>query len=314
MKEVNLNNLRYYWRVYFFVLPSLLLVLLFSYYPAFSAVFHSFFAWDGSVTKQFIGLKNFSRVLHDPVLMHGFFVIGILILANLVKMIPSIVTAVVIHRLSSGRWSYIYRVLFVIPMIIPTMVTLLIWKFFFDPGFGLLNDFLEFTHLLDLLCWVDAALGWEIFHEGIRPAWLAQRELIIPSLILWAFPWVGVVGVLIYLAGLSGINQDVYDAAKIDGTGPFRLFWYVELPLILTQVRLNLVLMIINTLQDYGLVLVILGISGGPGGAGMLPGLYMFRKAFLDQEAGYACAIGLIIFFIILGLTYINQKYVRIDK
>ena len=314
MKTVTLRTLGYYWPVYLFLLPSLGFILTFSYYPAVSAVYHSFYNWDGANLKTYVGLDNFSRAVRDPVLHHGFKVIGILILANLIKMIPSIAAAVVIHRLTSPRWSYVYRVLFVIPMIIPGMVMLLIWKFFFDPGFGILNDILEATRLLDLLRFIDAQFGWHVFREGVRPAWLAQKELIIPSLILWGFPWVGVVGVLIYLAGLSGINQDVYDAAKLDGVGPVGLFLYIELPLILTQVRINLVLMIIHTLQEYGLVLVILGISGGAGGVGMLPGLYMFRKAFLDQEAGYACAIGLLLFAVILVLTYINQKYVRVEK
>ena len=250
----------------------------------------------------------------DPALGRAFIVVLILVMANLVKMIPSIITAVVIHRLRSKNWAYAYRVLFVIPMIIPAMVWLLIWKYFFDPTFGILNKILNATGLMWVLQQIDSIFNWGIFVEGVNPTWLGQSELIIPSLIIWGFPWVGVVGVLIYLAGLSTIGKDVYEAAEIDGIGYFKKFTKIEFPLIMTQVRLNLVLMIIGTLQAYGQVLVLLGPEGGPGGAGMMPGLYMFRKAFIDQEAGYACAIGLFIFFMILFLTWLNNKYVRVEK
>ena len=314
MQKIRVDQIRYHWTLYLFVLPSLGLMLMFAYFPAVSAIYHSFFDWDGAFAKTFIGFDNFSRAMGDHHLHYGFFVISVLILANLVKMIPSIATAIVIHRLKSSRWGYFYKVLFVIPMIIPGMVSLLVWKYFFDPNFGPLNAFLEVTRMMDLLRFIDGMAGWEIFLQDSRPAWLSREELIIPSLIIIGFPWVGVVGVLIYLAGLANISPDVYDAAKIDGAGPFRLCLHIELPLILTQVRLNLVLMIIGTLQEYGLVLVLLGDAGGPGGAGLLPGLYMFRKAFVDSEAGYACAIGFFIFLAIVALTYVNQKYVRVEK
>lgn len=314
MKKVGLKQLKYYKGVYLFILPTMILLLVFSYFPAYSAIYHSFFRWNGGHIKSFIHFENYINALNDPALGHAFIVVIILVLANLVKMIPSIITAVVIHRLKNANWAYAYRVLFVIPMIIPGMVWLLVWKYFFDPTFGILNKILNVTGLMWCLQQVDNLFGWGIFIEGVNPTWLGTPELIVPSLIIWGFPWVGVVGVLIYLAGLSAISQDVYEAAQIDGVGWFRKFINIEFPLIITQVRLNLVLMIIGTLQAYGQVLVLLGPEGGPGGAGMMPGLYMFRKAFIDQEAGYACAIGLFIFFMILVLTWINNKYVRVEK
>ena len=306
--------MRHYWQVYLFVLPSLLLLLTFSYYPTWSAIYHSFFRWNGADISVFIGLENYVRFFTDPVIKHAFFVIIILILANLIKMIPSIITATVIHRLKSEKWAYVYRVLFVIPMIIPGIVWLLVWKYFYDPTVGILNKILENTGLLWVLQHLDQLFGWGAFRQGVSPAWLSEPKLIIPALIIWGFPWVGIVGVLIYLSGLSAIPKSIYDSAEIDGAGWLRKFFSIELPLILAQVRLNLVLMIIGTLQDYGLVLILLGDAGGPGGSGMVPGLYMFRKAFVDMEAGYASAIGLMIFFLILFLTFISSKYVRVEK
>ncbi len=303
------------WRLYLYVLPSLLLVAVFSYFPATSAIYHSFFEWQGGEFKQFVGLDNFSRALGDEVLWASFVTIAILIVANVVKLIPSIFVAVLIHRVTSDKWQYWYRVLLVVPMIVPSLVTLFIWKFFFDPNLGVLNKVLDATGIKSLLVFLDDT----IFHAGLFQsdvpiAWLSQPDLIVPSLIVWGFPWIGTVGVLIYLAGLQSIGSEVYEAADLDGVSPFQKFLHIELPLIMTQVRLTLVLLIIGTLQGFGLQLLLLGEGGGAGGRGMVPGLWMFNRAFVAGEFGYACALGLLLFVFILILTLVNNKYVRVAK
>jgi len=312
-KNIKFNKLKYYWKNYWFIIPSLLLISVFAYTPAISAIYHSFFRWNGGDIEEWIGFRNYFEALTDPVIWRGFRVIFILIMANFIKLVPSIITAVVIHRISSQKWQYYYRVAFVIPMIIPVMVYILMWKFFYDPQFGPLNTLLNYTGLMSVLRHLDTWFNWGAFTAGINPAWLSNPKLIIPALIIWGFPWVGVVGVLIYLAGLQNISQSVYEAADIDGAGWFRKFWNVELPLLVTQVRLNLVLMIIATLKSFGIILVLLDDEGGPGGVALVPGLYMFKMAFKEARAGYACAIGLILFFLILILTQINNRYIKSD-
>lgn len=299
------------WRLYLFVLPSLVLVVLFAYFPAASAVYHSFFDWQGGESKQYVGWQNFRRAWDDRVLWGSVATVGCLVLFNLVKMLPSIALAVVLHRLRSERWQYVYRVLLVVPMIVPGLVTLFVWKFYLDPNLGLLNRVLDATGLKTVLVALDRLAGWGVFAEGVPIGWLSQPDLVLPSLFLWGFPWIGAVGVLIYLAGLQTISPDVYEAAEIDGVGSLGKFFHIELPLILTQVRLNLTLLIIATLQGYGLQLLLLGDSGGPGGRGLTPGLWMYNRAFIAGEFGYACAIGLILFGFILALSLVNQRYVR---
>lgn len=313
-RSVPLCRVRNYWTLYLLVLPSLLAVTTFAYYPVASALYHSFHNWNGDNISEFVGLRNFREAFADPTLWYGFKVIGILVAANLIRMIPSVITAVAIHRLKSDGAAYLYKVLFVVPMIIPWMVTLLIWKFFFDPTIGVLNTFLNATGLMHLLVWIDNLVGLGVFQSGVNPIWLGDTKLVIPALILWGFPWVGVVSVLIYLAGLQEIDTAVMEASELDGVGSIQKFFHIELPLIMTQVRINLVLMIIFTLQDFGLILILLGDSGGPNGVAMVPGLYMFRSAFVDGRAGYACAIGFIMFVFILVLTEINNRFVRVDK
>jgi raffinose/stachyose/melibiose transport system permease protein len=303
------------WRLYLFLIPAVVLVSTFSYFPAASAIYHSFFRWGGGENKEFVGFANFHRALTDQVFWESFLVIGILIIANVVKLIPSILTAVLIHRLKNDRWQYLYRIAVVLPMVVPGLVTLFVWKFFFDPTHGALNVFLEISGLKNVLILLDQhVLHWGSFVPGVSTAWLGDPNLIVPALVLWGFPWIGAVGVLIYLAGLQSIGSEVYEAAGLDGANGWQIFIHVELPLIMTQIRLSLVLLIIGTLQGYGLQFLLLGENGGAGGRGMVPGLWMFNQAFFVGDFGYACALGMILFVFILVLTLINNRWVRVEK
>ena len=318
--RVKLTQLRRHWPLYALILPTLTLVALFMYFPAVSGVYHSFFRWDGDELATFVQARNYTQSFSDPQLGRTFINVGILFVASLFKMVPSIITAVVIHRITSDKWRYTYRLLFVVPMVIPWMVGLLIWKFFYNPVVGLLNSFLSATHLMDLLvagnAWLSdiGLVGDVVFKSGVSPAWLGDSSLAMGAFIFWGFPWVGIIGVLIYLSGLEKIPRSVYECADLDGVGWFGKFLYIELPLIATQVRVNLVLMIIGVLKGYGLILVLFGETGGPAGAVNVPGLYMYYNAFVKREAGYACAIGILVFGVILVLTWVNNKLVRVEK
>ena len=439
---------RLYLVLYLLLFPTLLGMMVFNYYPKFEAIVMSLYDWDGQFTKDFIGFKNFADLFsgRDPLFWPTFQLVGILLVANALKMWPSIFAAITLHRMKSEKWQYFYRVMFVLPMVIPGLVWLLIWKNFFDPNVGIMNKFLNATGMMQVLNWLDYAMprvasslqpiinhvvkpgfgniwamllvgvivasmtmgikglikGWVwwvillltgvflfpgsrytwlsslpagsqpamtailiavpfvvIIGAGLlaqklagnrglaamkwigtgiiaaasllivltmiwyaptnqfvsgAPAWLSNEKLVIPSLIFWGFPWIGTVGVLLYLAGLSAISQDVYEAAELDGVSSLGKVFRIELPLIMTQVRINLIFMTIGTLTDYGLILLLLGSSGGPSNVGMVPGLYMYQKAFVDARFGYACALGMVMFALILLITVIYQKYVKIDK
>jgi raffinose/stachyose/melibiose transport system permease protein len=314
-RKLMLKQMKYHWQLYFFILPAVLLILLFAYYPAASGVFHSFFFWNGQDISYFTGLENYRLLLADPIFRRGFGLIFILTIANIFKMFPSVITAVWVHRLKSEKAQYWYRVAFVIPMIVPSMVFILIWKLFYDPTIGPLNDILRSSGLMNVLIWLDSNfLHWSSFALGKNPAWLGDPNLAVPSLLFWGFPWVGAFGVLIYLAGLQNIGAEIYESADIDGVGWFRKFWSIELPLIMTQIRLSLILVFVGTLQDFGTILIMFGENGGPGGVVDVPGLYMYRAAFFQQKAGLACAAGIILFVIIYFLTTINNKIVKSQK
>jgi raffinose/stachyose/melibiose transport system permease protein len=123
------------------------------------------------------------------------------------------------------------------------------------------------------------------------------------------FPWAGGLAMLIYLAGLQQIPGETIDAAIVDGVGSWGRFFYIELPLVLGQVKLLMVLLLIGNIQQFTLPLVMTG--GGPGWATMVPGLRMYFVATGESRYGYASAIGVALFLVILALTFINQRYLR---
>ncbi|MCF7853215.1 MAG: sugar ABC transporter permease [Candidatus Pacebacteria bacterium] len=284
---------------YALILPTFFLVFLFRYYPAFSGVYHSFFEWDGALLEEWVGFSNYIEAFQDAKLWRSFLVVIVFISANIVKMIPAIIVALLIFHLKSEKHQYLYRVLFVVPMIIPQIVYMLLWKFFYEPNIGLLNQLL---------------IGLGIVEPDLPPMWLADPEWVIPSLIFMGFPWVGVVSVLIFLAGLQSIPNSVYEAADLDGCGILKRCVTIEVPLIMSQIRLSLVLMIIATLKGFERILIMCNEFGGPNGAANVPGLYMFRMAFMEGRVGYACALGMLLFGVILVLTLLNDKYVRVEK
>lgn len=307
-RNIRWRDVRYHWGIYLFAVPTILLVALFQYYPAASGILHSFFRWNGADIAEFVGLDNYRDLVSNSEFWLSFKVALVLGAWNVLKMIPALFTAVCIHRCSSQRLQFFYRAMFVVPMVVPGLVIVLIWRsFFFEATNGYLNRFLDATGIMQLL----SMLNPEVFVPGKSPAWLGDPRLILASCIVWGFPWVGSFAVLTYLAKLQGIPRAIYEAAAIDGVGWFRKFTHIELPLIMGSIHLLLVFVIIDTLKDAGMILALAGFEGGPGGVVTVPALYMLRKAFIDQQMGYACAVGIILTILVMVLQKLSMSTTR---
>lgn len=283
------------WRLVIVFVPTLALMGLFAYTPALSAIYHAFFIWNGSDISEFVGLGNFRLMLNDDVLRSSVGIMLLFLAANLVKFVPTVATAVLLFHVANQRLQYAFRVIFVLPMAVPSIVGLLIWKYFYRVEGGLLNALL--------------------LHTGAIKApvnWLGAESTVVPALLFIGFPWVSTIGVLILLAGLQNISASVFDAARLDGCGPWRRFASIELPLILGQIKLNIVLITIGTIQDFWLPLVLT--KGGPNNASMLPGLWMYQNAFRHGRMGYAAALGLVMFVVIFVLTYFNMRFIKSQR
>lgn len=277
---------RYY---YFLLLPCFSLLILFNYYPAFLAMWGSIFTLDYGREGEYIGLQNFRELWNDPTFITSVRNVFLLTLFGTVTAITiPIFVAEWIFRLRSDRAQYFYRIIMVWPAIVPGLVTLLLWQFIYDPYNGLLNAMLD-------------AVGLD---QWATKAWLADPDLALYALMGSSFPFVGGIGVLIYLAGLQSIPVEIYDAAKLDGAGGMRQFLTIDLPLIKGQIRLNMVLSIIAGLQVLTGPLVLTG--GGPVDSTMVPGLYMYQQAFTYGRLGYASAIGVLVFIAVFVLTVLN--------
>jgi ABC-type glycerol-3-phosphate transport system permease component len=303
-QDIPFRKLRHHWPIYLLALPALFMIALFQYYPAFSGIWHSFYRWNGADINEFVGLGNYARLLDDTEFWQSFRVALVFGLWNVLKMIPAILVAVCIHRVRSERTQFLYRLLFVAPMVIPPLIVVLIWRgLFFEATNGYLNRFLAATHTFDLLVWADATFHWGgIFVPGRFPAWLGDGKLLLAACIIWGFPWVGSFAVLTHLAKLQNIPRELYEAADLDGVSWWTKFTKIELPLMMGSINIMLVFVVIETIKDAGTILALAGLFGGPGGAVTVPSLLMLRKAFIDQQMGAACAVGIVLMLVVFGL------------
>ncbi|WP_324716717.1 sugar ABC transporter permease [Carboxydochorda subterranea] len=277
--------------IYLLLLPTVVLVGLFQYFPALSAVYYSLFHWDGTST-WWAGWDNYLRMFRERQFITS--VVNMLKLTGfsvLVGTIMPLFVAVLIHRLRSARLEFLYRVAFVLPTVVPGVVTILLWKYIYRSD-GLLNAVLQHLGLAELA----------------RP-WLGDFDMALYALMFMGFPWVSGINVLIYSAGLQSIPDDVVDAAVIDGVNPLQMFSRIELPYVLGQLKLVLILGIIGGFQGY--VTPLLMTNGGPGWATQVPALRMYQAAAEEQLYGYASAIGVVLFTVVLGMTLLSYKLMR---
>ncbi len=286
-------KLNKYFPLYALLGPTFILLLIFNYYPAFLAVFRSFFNWDIGGESVFIGLNNFIELFSDPVFIASLVnITKLTVFIMIVNLTIPLFTAELIFSVKSKRWNYLLRVLFVIPMVVPSIVIWIIWKFIYSDA-GLLTGFLE---LINKPEWIYG--------------WLSHPDTALLSVAFVGFPFAYGFNVLIYYAGLTNIPVSMLESAKLDGANPLQMFFRIHLPMILSQVKLLLVITMIAVIQGFETV-YILTYDGGPGYETMLPGLYMFFNGFTFKRMGYACAIGVVLFAVMLVFTLLNNRYIR---
>jgi raffinose/stachyose/melibiose transport system permease protein len=272
---------------YLFILPAFVFILLFSYYPAFSAIYHAFTRWDGATPAVWIGWQNFQSFLTDP--EFGIAALNILKLTAfwmLLAVTVPLAVARLILSVASRRLQFVYRLCFVLPFVLPQVVIILLWQFIYAAD-GVLNHVLAVLHLSQ----------WQ-------SDWLGNPSTALYAVMAMGFPYVDGFGLLIYTAGLQAIPAEMKEAAAVDGASALRIFFSIEVPQIYGQLRLMWVLAIINGLQNFTQVLILT--QGGPGYTTVVPGLYLYQDAFTNQNFGRASAVGTALFVVILALTVAN--------
>jgi raffinose/stachyose/melibiose transport system permease protein len=277
--------------LYLLMLPSLLLLVTFFYYPAISGFFNSFFNWS-TAGSRWVGLGNYKRLINDSRMIASIGNLAQIVTFNVVVVVTMpLMAAVLMFHLPSSRAQYVYRIIYVFPMIVPGVVVLVIWRWIYSMDGGI-NTILRLIGL-----------------GSVARAWLGERNIVLYAIMFVGFPWMGGLNFLIYLSGLQSIPNELFDAATVDGVRPMGRFFRIELPLISAQIRLLTLLTIIFHLQRFEMQLILT--DGGPGWSSMVPGLRMYHTVSRDYNLGYGSAIGSLLFILVFTVTMLQLRLTR---
>lgn len=291
--SASMARLRRNWKGYLFLIPVFAVLATFKFIPFFDAIRMSFYEWNGANVKTFIGLDNFRKLFQDTTFLDSLLHVGGFTAAGaFIQLTVPLLAAVLVFHVKHGRMQQFFKIWFVVPLVIPSITIYLTWQWIFAGEYGVLNEFLN-------------AVGLESWSH----AWLGESRTAFWSLIFVNFPWIGGINFLLYLAGLMAISGELFEVARLDGMNGWQRFLHIEFPLVRSQLKLVLVLTIINQIQSFENVLVLT--NGGPGTSTMTPALYLYIQGFSYSSLGYASAIGVTLFAAVLLLTWVNQRFIR---
>lgn len=278
---------------YALLLPTFLMLAVFCFVPFVWAFTTSFYSYEIGGESACVGLGNYGEYFHDPTFLSSFSNLFFLTVFSVgVSVVFPFGIAKLIFSLSSERARYLYRIIFLVPIVVPGVAVLMIWGGLIYGDNGLVNEVLRLVGL-----------------EDLTRGWLSNPHIVLWAVAFIGFPFAGGINILIYYAGLSSIPESVHEAAQLDGAGGLRKFFMIDVPLVLSQIKLLVILTVIGVVQGFQGMFILT--RGGPGFRSMVPGLWMYFNAFSFQRMGYACAIGVVLFLIILILTVLNLKYFK---
>ena len=277
---------------YVFALPWILGLIIFWGGPILASFYFGFTNYEVIGTAKWLGLANYQRAfgsddLFWPSMGRTF---GFALAYVPAAIIGALLLATLLNQKLKG--TNVYRTIFFMPHLIPAVALAVVWTFLLQPKLGPVNAFLR-----DL---------------GVQnpPSWLAGRNTALHSLIMIAV-WAAVGGntMLIFLAGLQGVPQELYEAADIDGAGPLSKWWKVTLPLLTPTIFFNMVLAIIGALKVFTTAWV--ATKGGPSYATWFFALHIYTEAFQYFRLGYGSALAWILAVIIMFFTWVQVQYSR---
>ena len=285
-------NLRENIEGYLFISPWILGMVLFALGPILASFGLAFTRWNLFTEPEYVGWANFQKLAHDPLFYKSVFnTIYYTVFAVPLGLVLALGLAMLVnHRLRGVNF---FRTAFFLPNIVAGIAMLLLWKWLFDPNFGLINLFLDWTGLMAVLEWIG--LG--------RPQWISSRTGAMPGMIFMSIWGLGG-SMMIFLAGLQNIPHELIEAAELDGAGPWKRFRYVTLPLLTPTIFFLMMVGVIASLQIFNQAYVMT--QGGPAHATLFYVLYLFQTAFERFQMGYACAMALVLFIITLIVSLIQ--------
>ena len=288
-----LRQIRKNWTAYLFLAPGLIHFLIFTLFAVSFAFYISFHKWNIiQPAKPFVGLDNYVRLFSDPRFLRAvtntlLFMIGVPL-----NLLAGLSVALLLNTKVRGQG--LYRTLFYIPVVTPLVVSSIIWKWVYQGDYGLLNYYLLKFHIIES-----------------KIVWLADPNLALPALIIMGI-WGGTGGTMvIYLAGLQSIPEEMYDAAKVDGASAWQRLLYITIPLLRPTTFFLTITGVIGTFQIFTEVYIMT--NGGPLNRTTTIGFYLYDRAFRQLDMGYATAMAFALFAMIFVFTVLQWKYTRGD-
>ena len=271
-----------------FISPAVIGLVVFSLGPILASLYISFYKTVGVSLGSFVGITNYQNLVLDQFFWQSLkvsftYAIGVVPASIVLQLI-------VASALNRGvRGISLFRLLYYLPVITPTVAMILVWMYIYDSQFGLLNMLLRFLSLP-------------------KQDWLGSIRWALPSFMVMGI-WASIgSGMVLFLAGLQSIPQSYYDAAAIDGAGALAKFRHITVPLVSPVTFFTLVLGLIGALQTFDAVFVATGGDGSPFYSTLVIGLYIYQNAFIRFQFGYASAIAWALALIIFALTYFQLR------
>ncbi|WP_052737921.1 carbohydrate ABC transporter permease [Bacillus sp. SA1-12] len=271
-----------------FMAPAILIVLIFVAVPAVTGLGLSFFKYDGINPPNFTGLKNYAYLLNDELFLKSILVTVYYVVGSL---IPAVAISLAIAIVLNKKWfpfKNIIRATYFLPTIVSMVAVAFVWKWLFNPQFGPVNEWLS-------------SLGFP------NQQFFGDPLLAMPMLIIIGV-WKAIgFNMVIYLAGLQGIDKSYYEAAEIDGASSLQQFWFITWPLLIPTTFFVVTMGVIGGFQIFDQIFIITG--GGPAQSTYAIVFYIYQKAFEELTFGYSSSLSMILFIIILVITLIQYKY-----
>lgn len=268
---------------YIFIMPSLILLTIFMIVPFVHSITMSFHDWNGITEAEYIGTANYERLFSES--RFGSAILNnliFLVLFTSCTLILGFLSAVAISRRMAG-WRF-YRFAFFVPYILVTAVIAVLWGQIYEPSYGILNSSLR-------------AVGLDNWAQ----LWLGNHNITMYSIVVIAIWQISGFTMLLYLAAMEGIDQEIHDAATIDGVNAWQRCFYIIAPMVKQITFVLIMLQIIASLKTFDLIWVLT--KGGPFYASEVMGTYLYRAAFEQQQFGYASAVALVMSVIVMIVT-----------
>lgn len=280
----------------FFTAPAFIFAFTFIAYPAFMSVYYSFFQWRGiSENRNFVGMENWTRLFNDPIILQCITHNLELIATTLFVMIPLGFTIALLLSRSRVMGKHIYRTAYFFPIVLSVTVAGILWSWVYNPQYGLVNVGLRSIGL-----------------DELAKPWLGSSKSVMPAVLLanvWKYTGFYVV---VFMAALESIPQDIYDVATLDGANLWQLGTRILIPMLREVIGVTIAIGITGAIKHFDLIFIMT--MGGPVHYSELLATYMYKQAFLSFDMGYASTIAFFLFILTLALVVLQLRSMQQEE